>query len=206
MIGFAVQRPHPPETLRMTETPTADALVHQWWPLAVGLARRAGRRYPWLSDCFESEAAERLWHLARQFGGDGDERFAGLVRLAVRWGVCRVLDVERKRNPLAFLPQAELRDDEGRSADPLDFVGFDDADLAAADVRDEVARLLGQLPPLSRERVERYFLRGETFEDVGAAVGVSHGAARVSVLTALSQLRSRGQSSTRRKGFASDAC
>lgn len=169
--------------------PAAADLVELWYPLAVGIARRYGKRWPWLADEFESVAAEALWKTAVKFGASGDVRFPGLVRRAVGWAVWRVIETEKRKNRTAFNDPPRIRNDEGEELDPLDLVaGTEPGPELLAEVRD----LLDQLTPTQRERLTRHFLNGDTCAEIAKAECVTRSAVYFALNRALDALRAAG--------------
>lgn len=165
-------------------------LVQRWWPLAGGLARKYGDRFPWLAHCFESAAGEALWKLATSHGHLEPAAFSGYVRKAVRWAVLRRLEVERVRNRAAFLRE---RPDDDQGADELLDLLADDAPDVGHDLEhgELVAVLLDRadLTALQREAIERHFLRGEMQIEIAAAESVSHKAVGQRISVAIEKVR-----------------
>ena len=162
-----------------TGTPTAAEFVARWTPLAVGLARRAVCRAPWLDQCFESAALVALWRLGQQVEsgtlvlreGNG---VVSLIYQAVGWALLDRLKSERARNAAAFTPQTTGADDDAISL--LDRADEEAYRRRAADPRDaaeELAKLLDRARLTGRERdvLDRLYGRGETAKEVAAALG-----------------------------------
>lgn len=167
-----------------------NELVCQWWPLAAGLARNWGDRFPWLADCFESAAGEALWKLARDHGHLEPARFSGYVRKAVRWAVLRRLEVERVRNRAAFLRE---RPDDDQGADELLDLLTDDAPDVGRSLEDAdlVAVLLDRAQLTERQRgvLVRAVMGGEQQTALAAEQGVTHARIQQLVGAALDKLR-----------------
>ncbi len=178
--------------------PEVNELVETWWPLAGGVARRWGARFPWLEHDFESAAGYALWQVARNVSGEADPerggRFAGLVRRAIKWAMNRRLDQERARNPMAFLPPLAITDPEtGRPLTPLAFVAARDPEPGAtlADA-DELATLFDRaaLPERYRDVLTRRIGYEEPREEIDTDLGVS--GARVREMVTIGRERLRG--------------
>ena len=164
--------------------------VEQWWPLAGGIARQWGQRFPWLTADFESEAGFALWRLAQLRGCDGDARFPGLVRSAVRFAILRRLESERLHNPTAFVPRTTAADPDADEL--LDLAeGREGEPGAALEVADELAALLARANLTLRqiEVVVRTAGAGESAEAVAGEQGVSRGRVHQIAAAALAKLR-----------------
>ncbi|MBP3958435.1 sigma-70 family RNA polymerase sigma factor [Gemmata sp. G18] len=177
--------------------PEVNELVERWWPLAGGVARKWGTRFPWLAHDFESAAGYALWQLARKVSGETDPerggRFAGLVRQAVRWAVIRRLEQERASNPGAFqsLPRA-INPETGKARDPLtNAKGRERETGAALAAADELATLFrrAELSERYRDVVMRRLGHEEPREEIAADLGVSGTRVREMVTIAREKLR-----------------
>ncbi|VTR93568.1 rna polymerase sigma factor : : Sigma70_r4 [Gemmata massiliana] len=178
--------------------PEVNELVEQWWPLAGGVARQWGARFPWLEHDFESAAGYALWQLARKVSGEADPerggRFAGLVRKAVKWAILRCLDQERTRNPRAFLPPLVfLNPETGEPITPLTFVAARGREPGAAFAdADELATLFAraELSERYRDVLTRRLGHEEPREEIAADLGVS--GTRVREMVTIGRERLRG--------------
>lgn len=173
----------------MPTAPEASDLVQQWWPLADGIAKRYGARWPWLADDFRSVAGEALWKLATSHGHLPPDHFSGYVRQGARWAILRRLGEERVHNPPAFQGQAA---DDRRAAELLDLIADGAADVGQEiEAAELVAELLGRASLTERQRglVERYFFGGEGQREIARDQGVSPRAVSQSLGAALEKLR-----------------
>ena len=176
--------------------PEVNELFERWWPLARGIARKWGERCaPWLTDEFESFAGEALWKLARD-KGDTSTRFAGLVRLGVRWAILRVLKREHRRNPVAFENRPAMIDPEtGMPLSLVDLASVAPDDHAGTEAAEELLALFdrAELPERHREILLRRVGKDEDRDAVAAAEGCSP--ERITQITgrALARLRAAAE-------------
>lgn len=149
--------------------PSAADLVDQWTPLALLLARDWARRYPWLSDELQSDAAYALWQVATKHVHDA-RSIGGLVRVAVRHALSNRLRHERAKNPLAFepTPSPDLVDP---FEVPISREPEPGTSIEVAEEYARVAELLKQLSPASRDLIRRHFFEDEPIPKIAAQMG-----------------------------------
>lgn len=176
--------------------PDVTLLVERWWPLAGGIARKWGTRFPWLTADFESDAGFALWQVAQKFGADPDAeqggRFAGLVRLAVKWAVIKRIEAERVHNPTAFEELPRHRDADGASLDPLALAVSREPEAGAAlEVADDLARVFARakLTPRQFDVFVRVVGDGENRAEIAAEQGVTRDRISQVEAAALAKLR-----------------
>lgn len=158
----------------------ADALFAAHQRVAFTVAARFGRRCPWLTDDFTSDALLALWQAARKYAAD-PTTFAKVAFTVCRRACLTRIRTEKNRNPPAF-GRRPLGDQEH---DPAALVAAHGPPVGAGL---DLADLVGALPGGERVLVEGV-IRGETFTKIGADVGTTGTRVRQRVGRALQRLR-----------------
>ncbi|HEV3438035.1 MAG TPA: sigma-70 family RNA polymerase sigma factor [Gemmata sp.] len=82
--------------------PQVDVLVQSCWRLALALAKKFTRRYPFLQDEFESEAIFALHRAATHFDPTRGFQFITLAYVSIRRALHQYLTRERMMHPDRF--------------------------------------------------------------------------------------------------------
>jgi RNA polymerase sigma factor (sigma-70 family) len=173
----------------MPTAPEVADLVNEYIALALSIARRWGRSYPWLADDYASEASFALFRAATRYDPSRGA-FGALVRVSVRralWERCRK---ELVRNPTAFKRQLAVQNDDGEHVPLTVFVADDLPDVG---VELEALDLLDQLPPDRRELVKRVVMGSESAKVAAGELGITRSAVGQRVRRSLDQLRASAE-------------
>ncbi len=163
-------RPAPDDPAERAEV---ERLCNDYFKLAVKIARRWGKMFPWLSDDFESDGGLALLRAARTrhtFGG----KFETLVYRHVERACLRLLTKERNRPDSRFNTESMPGEGgHGQGAHEADKAAGIVDDTHAAELVVEVRDLLEQLPAARRSRIVRLFFGGEHWTEIAAELGIS---------------------------------
>lgn len=165
------------------QAPEAEQLVEMYWPLAMSIANRWGRKWPFLHDDFRSAAAWTLWRAATTWD-PSKGKFPAYVHAAVRRQCLERLRKERRKAPEAFRSPPEDPD-----LDPLNLL----TDPAPGpgdhlDNVEEVEHLLQSLPDGPRAAIELHFLDGVSTAEIADAKGVSRTSVNQTIARALNRM------------------
>lgn len=174
-----------------------NQLVEDYFLLACKIAHRWAHSYPWLASDFVSDAGLALWKAARRYDPTTVTiTFAACVRVVVRRACWQRVLSERRKNPAAFQPQPQVRDDAGELLDQV--AGDEPEPGAELEAADELADLFGRagLTEIQRGSLVRHVAGGETQTAIAAERGVDHSSTSAAIGTALAKLRAAAQIET----------
>lgn len=187
-------------TVAPDQPPTVEGLCGEYLRVASWYTVGWCDRFPHLEAEFKSRAAFDLFTAARGYVAKGPETWERMtfrvwLKICVHRGCRKVIDQERNRHPVGFLPQdrSSLAGGEGavdRAARPGD-------ELADAE---EIDALIGRVVELlemvqiarPEEEVElllRHLLDGEPISAIGDQAGCPHSTVHSKIAKALSWLR-----------------
>lgn len=177
---------------RTSTAPDVADLVDRYTPLALSIANRFAKWYPWLLHDIRSDATFALWRAAREWS-PAKSAFPTWARKRIRWYLVRRLQTERNQSPASFGAQHVPTNKKALS--PIDSAPSREIRPdQVAELRDDVAalpRLLATMPEDRRSTVVRRIVEGVTLPVLAAERGVTRSAIQQSIERDLADLRYR---------------